>query len=309
MANFPAEDASVADVQTSALTDALNGLKHTKRTGWILFAVISAVTLTVVIGLANAGGEAISWIIAALFGGAFGLIGVAGWVKKSHERDVMPILASTLNLSHQKTGSQFFETIPKNFIPRGGRRNCDDLMSGRMADRGFRFAEVKTETGGKNSRVLFDGVVVEVSTRAPLPEFLIAQVSQTKGFWIFKGNVNVEEMARSHTAWGKDQKEYGLWSPYSKPGEVKEMQVLMDRLVAMGPQLSAGSALYSAACTGRNLYVALSHKHELFQIGGLFADDARIMSDIRSATADLQVPMSLAAEVIRAEEAIHAASS
>ena len=42
-------------------------------------------------------------------------------------------------------------------------------MSGSVAGRNFRFAECKTETGGKNSSTLFQGLVLEVRASGGVP--------------------------------------------------------------------------------------------------------------------------------------------
>lgn len=296
------------DPVAEALANSLPGLRRLQVQGWLGIAAILAATVFLVVVLWNSGEDGFSW---ALVMGILGLVlagTVAAWVKRSHEAAIMPILASTLNLTHEKTAKWFMQQIPQTFIPRGGKQHCDDLMSGKIAERSFRFAEVKTETGGKNSSVLFDGVVIEVTARSDLPEFLIAPVRQTRGFWIFKGNINVEDMGRWHTGYGTNDEEYGLWSPSNQPAERKVMEALMDKMIGLGSSLGAGSSLYSVACTGRDIYVALRHKHEMFRIGGAFATQDEMMADIRTATAELEVPLRLAAEVVRAEEALHGAA-
>lgn len=296
------------DPLETALSDALPQLRSLRLQGLAGLAALMAATVFLGIILLNAGKDAQSWAIIVGFAGVFGMIALAGWVKKSHEAAIMPILAATLNLSHQKSAKHFITQIPQNFIPRGGKQTCDDLMSGQIAGRPFCFAEVKTETGGKNSSTLFDGVVVEVKAREMLPEFLIAPVKQTKGFWFFKGNVDVGNQARWHSATGGTGEEYGLWSPSQQPAERKVMEALMDRMLNLGGSLGSGSSLYSVACTGHFIYVALRHKREMFRIGGVFSTHDELMADIRTATGELDVPLRLAGEVVRAEEALHEAA-
>ncbi len=301
-------DSSARDPLETALSDALPYLRSLRIQGLAGMAALLVGTVFLVITLLNRGKDAQSWAIIAGFAGVFAMIALAGWVKKSHEAAIMPILASTLNLSHQKSAKHFITQIPENFIPRGSKQSCDDLMSGQIAARPFCFAEVKTETGGKNSSTLFDGVVIEVKAREMLPEFLIAPVRQTKGFWIFKGNVNVENQSRWHSATGGNDEEYGLWSPSQQPAERKVMEALMDRMLNLGGSLGSGSSLYSVACTGHYIYVALRHKREMFRIGGVFSTHEELMADIRTATGELDVPLRLAGEVVRAEEALHEAA-
>lgn len=309
MTQARAPDSTAQDPTGAALAEALPELRRIQIQGWAGMAAAAVVTLLMGTAIWQLGSDAMGWAIMAYVFGAFGVVGIGAWVKRSHEARVMPIIASTLGLSHQKQGKWFVDQIPTNFIPRGGKQQGDDLMSGKIADRPFRFAEVKTETGGKNSSTLFDGVVIELATREPLPEFLIAPSRQTRGFWFFKGNLDVANQTLWHSEYGTNGEEYGLWSPSDRPGEREVMQALMIRMIDLGGSLGSGSSLYSVACTGRDIYVALRHKHEMFRIGGAFATEADIMANIRTASDELAVPLRLAAEIVRAEEALHAAAA
>jgi hypothetical protein len=51
------------------------------------------------------------------------------------------------------------------------------------------------------------------------------------------------------------------------------------------------------------MHVALTHRRNLFTVGGLFPDEAKILADVQRAMQDLTVPVTLARTLIAAEEA------
>ncbi len=50
------------------------------------------------------------------------------------------------------------------------------------------------------------------------------------------------------------------------------------------------------------MHIALSHKRNLFHLGGLFPDENQLFRDVRAAMQDLMVPLTLAKSLIEAEE-------
>jgi len=286
---------------------ALPEMRATRRKG-LLVVVISVIATAVLVYLTLGwtDGES-AWIIMALMPGLFGVLGAFGWVRGKHERLVMPVIAGVFGLTYQKSPPGFFVGLPKVFIPRGGRRSVDDMMTGHVADCQFRFAECKTETGGKNSSTLFKGVVLEVQSKGGVPAFLIASEKETKGFLFFKGRVDVDGMEMMHQTAGHDGKGYGLWARSSEAGRLVGLRAFMDQIVALGPRVLGDSALYSLVSDGRAYFISLSHRRDLFAIGGLLAGDDEVMRDIRKASDELAYPVRLATEVMRAEGALLAA--
>ncbi len=303
-----APDQIPADPAAEAISRLLPELKATSRMGWI-----KAIGVFLALG-----GLAVflftreeDWVTAGIFSAVFALFApfwIATDVRHKHERMILPVIAQTFGLSHRKDPGEFFSSLPSVFIPRGGRRSADDQMSGTVADRWFRFTEVKTETGGKHSRTLFQGVVVEVENRRALPPFVIASTKETKGFLFLKGNVHVEGMDYHEGVTGPDGTYYGLWSP---PGtgvdELQGVTAFLERMVNIGPEALGASKLYSVACTGEEILVALAHSRDMFRVGGLLADEQRVMADIRTAATEFSHPVKLVSEVIRAAEALTAA--
>ncbi len=282
-------------------------IRAAKTKGWIGVGVSVLVTGAVLYGLSTVVDDGPGWYIFALVAGVFGIVGAFGWTRAKHETTVMPIIAQAFGLHYQKAPSGFFETLPRNFIPLGGRRSVDDMMDGRVAGRSFRFAECKTETGGKNSSTLFKGIVLDVQSAGTLPSFIIASEKETRGFLFFKGRVQVDDMMLVHQSTGSDGQAYGLWSHSEEPAKMAGMRAFMDSIIAVGPQVLGSSTLYSLVSTGGYYHVSLRHSRDLFAIGGLLSDDNQVMSDIRTAAAEFAHPVQLVTEILKAEQALLAA--
>jgi hypothetical protein len=299
--------AAAADPSTEALASAMPEIRSVKTKGWLLLALSVLVTVLLAFWASGIEDEAFKWVIFILVIGLFVVLGIIGWVRGKHERTVMPIIAQTFGLHYQKSPTGFYDTLPRNFIPLGGRRSVDDMMEGRIADRSFRFAECKTETGGKNSSTLFKGIVLDVQSAGTLPSFIIASEKETKGFLFFKGRVQVDDMMLVHQSTGHDGQAYGLWSHSEEPARMAGMRAFMDSIISLGPQVLGSSSLYSLVSTGGYYHVALRHSRDMFQIGGLFSDDQQVMSDIRSAASEFAHPVQLASEILKAEQVLLAA--
>ena len=241
--------------------------------------------------------------------GAFAVASVIGLTRATHERAVMPIIAKAFSLQYEKLPKGFYETIPKTLIPLGGRRSVDDMMSGQLAGRHFRFAECKTATSGKNSRTLFKGVVLILDARDGMPDVIIASEKDTKGFLIFPGRVNVDDMQLVHQVQAANGQTYGLWTASSQGLQITAAQSFMDMILAAGPRILGSSTLCTVLSTGQQHYISLKRQHDLFRVGGMFANETKVISDIRQAATEIAHPIELVAEILRAEEALFAAKT
>lgn len=291
------------DPSAQALAAAMPEIRSAKTIGWISIAAAIAVTVVALYWLADIP-KAMQFIILVLVISGVIIWSIADWTRRRHERVVMPIIADAFGLSYQKSPGQFFTSLPRNFIPLGGRRSVDDMMSGRVADRYFSFAECKTETGGKNSSTLFQGVVIQVQGRQGVPPFIIASERETKGFLFFKGRVDVEGMNLVRQATGTDGQTYGLWVNFGSDAQLTGLQDFMDRIIALGPRVLGSASLYSLVSSGSNYHVSLRHNRDMFRIGGLLAQEAEVMTHIRIAAAEFAHPVQLVTEILRAEEAL-----
>jgi len=295
------------DPATRMLAAALPDMRAVKIKGWLICTAAVVVTVALMMLAAGAGREALQFVFLAAFPGFFAIGATVRWVRRSHERAVLPTISEAFGLLHEKSPRGFFETLPKNFIPQGGKRTVDDMMNGKVAGRTFRFAECKTETGGKNSSTLFQGVVIEVQASGTVPEFLIASEKETKGFLFFKGKVQVQDMQLVHQATGHNGETYGLWARSDAPGRMVGLRAFMDRVIALGPRVLGNSTLFSLVSTGRYYYISLRHKRDLFRIGGMLSSEDQVIRQIRAAATELAHPIDLAGQVLQAEEALLAA--
>lgn len=300
----PSASAGASDPSSAAMDSVLVEMRKARTNGWVLvsFTVVVAGLLAVMaLGIDE---DPLVWSFMALVLGGIVVLCIAGWVRNQHERRVMPTIAGAFGLRYQKAPAHFYKDLPQNFIPLGGRRSVDDLMAGTVADRRFRFAECKTETGGKNSRPLFKGVVMVVESKGTLPAFIIASEKETKGFLFFKGRVQVDETPLLHQAAGRDGQTYGLWSHSADAMDMAGLRAFMEQIIALGPKVLGQSTLYSLVSTGGFYYVSLRHNRDLFKIGGLFSDDATVLTDMRTAAAEFAHPIEMVTEILRAEQAL-----
>ena len=74
-------------------------------------------------------------------------------------------------------------------------------------------------------------------------------------------------------------------------------------LTRIEDHVGSGAELYAATSNGEEMHIALSHKRNLFHLGGLFPDENQLFRDVRAAMQDLTVPLTLAKLLIEAEQA------
>lgn len=187
-------------------------------------------------------------------------------------------------------------------MPRAGRKIAEDLISGRIGGRSIRFAEMKLETGGKNSSTLFQGIVAEFPNLAPMPPFFLAAEAETKGWLGFAGPIKVDDLMRVDTISGANGKVYGVWASTSEVRRHPAFAAVVKVLTNLEFVIGSESRLYTASSNGRVIHVALSHKRNLFKIGGLFTAGDALMDDIRLGYRDLTIPVTIAAKLLEAEQ-------
>lgn len=74
-------------------------------------------------------------------------------------------------------------------------------------------------------------------------------------------------------------------------------------LTGLEAHIGPDAQLYSATSNGAEMHVALTHKRNLFRVGGLIPSRDRILADAQRAMQDLTIPLKLARALIQAEEA------
>lgn len=292
------------DPATRALATAMPVIRRHQRMGWIWVVLILVVSIVLGVMLIMAGGDALGYGIGVLIVGPIMSLWPAETARKKIEREVLPTVCETFGLTYSKDADEIFQMLPRSFIPFGGRRSCDDTLSGQLAGQWFRLAEVKTETGGKNSQTLFRGVVITLHSRGKPPEFLMASHKETKGFLFFKGNVRVEGMQNVDTVSGPEGVQYGVWIPEGATTDAARLRPVVKGIADLVPDVLHKSTLYSIYSANGEWHIALRHDRDLFSVGGLRASEAQIMADIRSASDDLAQVYRLIEGILKAEEGL-----
>jgi hypothetical protein len=240
-----------------------------------------------------------------------GLVLVAAlyrWMRREQEKLVMPVIAQAVGLTYAKDGRGFLDTLPARLLPRQTRRRAEDHVAGQLGQHEIRMAEVKVETGGKNSRTLFQGLVVAFRNRVPMPAFFLAPPRQTDPGVLFGAWIEVDDLHHLRDVQGTAGEVYGLWTTSSAAAEPPALAIAVDGVLALERTIAAPVTLFTATSTGEEMHLALSHRRNLFQIGGLFPDPAQVLADVQIAAADLSIALAIAERLIDLEQQVAAAA-
>jgi hypothetical protein len=267
-------------------------------------AVVGAVVLSI-IGANLVGQNAakpFEGVLISLGLGVFAIVATFQQIRLNHERLIMPILARTAGLTYQKGDSEFLHNLPERLLPRG-RTRSDDVLSGVVGGRSIRFGEVKVETGGKNSRTLFDGLVISFPMQSDIPDFFLADQEATKGFLIFGGQIKVDDLDWQRSVPGHWGQAYALWARGALGDAQDRLVPLLNAISTIERNLERDSRLYTASCSNRTIHLAIRHRADLFRIGGLLSGEAELADDLRGALHELHLPLRLVTDLLQAEQA------
>ena len=236
----------------------------------------------------------------AIIVGPLGAIIVDGSVRVSAQRMIIPLLTETIGLRYQRKATRFLQALPRRLLPKGSLRHAEDWISGTIEGRRLDLAEVWIQTmHGKTPTTLFRGYVVRFQTLRCCPPFFIAP-KRTTTTWFNKIIVNdlveVEERA------GKSGDVYGIW--LTKDGVEKQhlaLHSVLDILFDLETKVDGDAKLYSVTSTGKEMHVAMSHKKDLFRIGGLLIRESKIRKGVQRALGELQIPLQIASLLLQAE--------
>lgn len=240
--------------------------------------------------------------LALVFGG-LAIAFVYRWLRRSQEALVMPVVARAVGLTYSKDARAFLSALPPRLLPKSAVRTAEDFVHGTLGNHMIRMAEVKAETGGKNSRTLFRGLVAQFDNRIAMPAFFLAPEPQTRPGMIFGAWMPTDGLHHLRDIIGPSGVTYGLWTSWSDMEEPPALAAVVQVLTELETQVGGAAALFSATSNGVETHIALSHARNLYQIGGLFPDQGQIFSDVHAATRDLAVPLTIARQLIAAEAA------
>jgi len=228
-----------------------------------------------------------------------------GWAYNSmirkQEALVMPVLAAAVGLSYAKDASGFLRALPNRLLPKR-IKSAEDLVQGSLGAHRIEMAEVKVETGGKNSRTLFAGLIARFPNRVAMPAFFIAREDKTRPGMFFGGELSTDGLYHLRSVIGGGGASYGIWTSWTARDEPAALAPVIEKVTRIEDLIGRGTQLYAATCDGTEMHVALTHSRNLFRIGGLFPDEAAVFTDVRAAMLDLTVPLTLAKALIEVEE-------
>ena len=287
---------------TTALPGFLPEIRGKTRIGWLLIAMIVVAGLTTSVLVWGKGDK--PWQVQFII--AFAVVGLgivtASWVQRQHAALIMPFLARSAGLTFTPTAKPFLAALPQRLLPKAAIRKGEDLLAGKIGDRHVEMAEVKYETGGKGSTVLFQGIVLAFPNVAPMLPFFVAPEAETRKRFLAGAHIRVDDLVQIGSRMNGGVS-YGVWASSSAIGDHPALEAVLRILVDLQTAVGGDAKLFSATSNGEVMHVAISHKRDLFTMGGLFADQTMLMDDIKSAYADLTLPMAIAAKLLEAERA------
>jgi hypothetical protein len=241
----------------------------------------------------------------AFLAGLLAFLVVSGtyrWTLRKQQAQVMPILARAIGLAYSKDAKAFVKTLPKRLLPARGTRTGEDHVHGTIGAHAIQMAEVTVETGGKNSRTLFKGIVAQFPNRTTMPAFFVAREDNTRPGYFFGGDLSTEGLHQLRTVTGNAGRRYGIWTSWSQQEEPPALLEVVGILTRIEDLVGPAAELYAATSNGVEMHIALTHRRNLFHFGGLFPDENQLFRDVRDAMHDLTVPLTLAKALIQAEE-------
>jgi hypothetical protein len=239
----------------------------------------------------------------------FGIIGALAMaffysqMRKRQEALVMPVIAQAVGMTYSKDAKFFLKALPARLLPRAAVRKAEDHVYGKLGRHEIQMAEVTIETGGKHSRTLFKGVVAQFQNSIAMPAFFLAPHEQTRPGMIFKAWIPTDGLYHLRDVVGSSGVTFGIWTSWTDMQEPPALKAVIEILTSLDSRLATPMTLFTATSNGEEMHLALSHDRNLFSVGGLFQDDARLFSDVHRATRDLSVPLDLVKELVAAEVA------
>jgi hypothetical protein len=268
-----------------------------------VIGVATVVSVVYLLNLIDDGGDRFKFgMITVIIGGLL-MAFAYRHMRRKQEALVMPVVAQAVGMTYSKDAKFFLNGLPDRLLPRAAVRKAEDYVHGKLGNHTIQMAEVEIATGGKNSRTLFKGVVAQFRNSIQMPGFFLAPHAQTKPGMIFKAWIPTDGLYHLRDVVGASGVTYGVWTSWTDMQEPPALKAVVDILTSLESRLATPMTLFTATSNGEEMHVALSHDRNLFSVGGLFQDDARLFSDVFGATRDLAVPLDLVKELVAAEVA------
>jgi hypothetical protein len=227
---------------------------------------------------------------------------VLGWQRRAQESLVMPLVARAAGLAYQKNATDFRKSLPARLLPKNSVQKAEDQISGQLGNHTIHMAEIKVETGGKNSRTLFKGVVARLQNRVAMPAFFLAPHAQTTPGFFGGAWMPTDGLYHLRDVTSPTGAAYGLWTSWTDREEPPALAAVVRVLTELESTVGKTVTLFSATSNGETMHLALSHPRDLYRIGGLFPTSAGLFAAVHAATQDLSLVLDLARQLIAAEE-------
>jgi hypothetical protein len=305
------DSAVTPSTEQEAFVAALPRLRRIQFFGWAAIASMVAVAILILAAVDYDDPDMRTPAMVAIIGAALGSWYVRDQVLKRHGAEVMPIVAATFGLTHDKTGGSFLGIVPFRIPPRSNVNTVDDHLTGTIGGRVWHAAEVRTETGGKSSKVYFDGIVIHVATSGPLPGLMACRIEETQGsFWHGSARINVKDVTPVSLPSNRMPHGFGVWRTDGKWGtadfDPERTAILIDAVSRAASGLAPDSRALQILFDDRAITVATGSGHEMFRIGGLFATRATVMEDIRRVAQEVGPLIRAITDILQAEVAYRA---
>ena len=227
---------------------------------------------------------------------------IARRTQRAHEALIMPKLAEAAGLTYATDAAGFAQSLPPRLLPKAGLKRSEDVIWGQVGGRMIRFAEMKYETGGKNSSTLFKGIVVSYPNLAPMPSFFLAAEKETMGGFLASSHIKVADLVRIRSVTGGMGVVYGVWAGSTDIAKNPRLDGVLKVLTNLQNAIGSDAQLYTASSNGEVLHLAFRYKRDLFKIGGLFAGEDKLIADIKQGYHDLTLPLTIARKLLEAEK-------
>jgi len=275
-------------------------LKETRREGWklIIVALVCAIGGVIwALPIDSSRDEIVLFLSLALgLGSPFVM---RSWVARAQQKLVMPHLAKAVHLEYEQNGRAFLDKLPKRLLPKGNERRAEDCLSGKVGDRRINLAEVKVESGGKNSTVYFRGIVLHYQNVTKLPAFFMVPRKETERWF---RRVDVSDLFEARSISGQNGELFGVWlSEVGLAESNPALGAVLDVLTNLETKIGLDAKLFSATSNGAEIFIALRKRRNLFKIGGLFASQDEIADNIKDALDDLNLPLQIVSVLLEAE--------
>lgn len=234
---------------------------------------------------------------------ALSLVGVIHfWMRRRQQALVMPVLAQSVGLRFSPEARRFIDRFPRRVLPERGVPHCKNLVGATLGAHEFQMAELVVVTGRKNTETLFNGIAVWFPNRTPLPAFYLFQDRKTRNGAIIPRELSPDGLRHLRDI-SSLRRTYGIWTSEPLAAEPPALSGVVDSLLRLEERLDQGSELYSASSSGTELHLLISHRRNLFQVGGTFLNEARLLKAVQAAMEDLKIALDLAQVLFEAERA------